>query len=934
MSPVAMPTISGAVSGHLVPLRMRRIRVVTPSLLVLLLLPHVLIGAEPSAAPSSRVAAIRDGQPWEVQFEGSAWKSTPTGLVGSGIGNIAWANRGIVGPRAEVQAKLSLDQLDHTAASIAFGDGSQFGLDAARGRLFVQGPTFSNATKYLDEIKNPIQPGQMFEWKLVANDKRLTISIDGQQVYETSYTPPLGRIGLRPWRATMTVQEFTLAGDVGQGTWLTKRLPWDVTIPTLDLTDQQDRQVILARGTKDVYQGHPTTLLMSDGKTMFAAWTYDHGGVCGPLKRSNDGGLTWSELLDVPDNWKQIRNCPCLHRLVDPQGVARLFVFAGNGAMHQSVSLDEGKTWSPMRPNGLQCIVAPITILPIEGGKKHLAVYHRGAGDRDRPPLRIWQATSADGGLTWEDQRMVAAVEGANPCEPFVLRSPDGKQLMCLMRENARRLNSLVMVSDDEGKTWTEPQEVTGALTGDRHCGRYAEDGRLVIAFRDMAKGSSTYGQFVAWIGTYEDILEGRPGEYRLHLLKHHGRTGDTGYPGLERLPDGTFVATTYVAYRPDEKNSVVSVRFTLNETDRMAKEQSPTVVWQSGTDGYDTYRIPALLRAQDGTLLAFCEGRRHSRSDTGAIDLLVKRSTDLGKTWSEQQVVWTDGDNTCGNPCPVVDQSTGRVHLLMTYNLGEDHESKIKLNTARGTRTVWVCHSDDHGQTWSQPREITATTKDPQWGWYATGPGVGIQIEHGPHKGRLVIPCDHSFSVDKSVDKQGFGFGSHVIYSDDHGQTWQRGGTLQPQMNECQTVELGQKGKLLIDMRSYRGQGCRAQATSTDGGKTWSEISDAKPLISPVCQASLIRYAWPDDDQPGLLLFSSPRDPAKRRNLTILGSFDDGQEWTWIKTLYPGHSAYSCLAPLGEGKIGCLAEIGEQNAYETISFFSVEAPRAGNAHP
>ncbi|MFA8017236.1 sialidase family protein [Bremerella cremea] len=884
----------------------------------------------PQLLSAETLHAVASGVAQEVRFDGPPWKSTPTGLVGDGVGNVAWASKSIVGPNATVKIRLALNELNHTAASISIGPGNQFGFDGEAQRLFLQGPLFGKQTRFLEVAKSHIQPKQMFDCELKTADGKLTVSIDGENVYEGSVTSPLGLVGLRPWRSTMTVEQFTLSGDLSEGNFLPKKLGDEITVPTIDLSDDVERQVVVARGTKDVYQGHPTTLLMPDGKTIFAAWTYNHGGRCGPLKRSDDGGLTWSDLIDVPQNWTEVENCPCLHRLVDTNGTARLFAFAGRGDMTQSVSLDEGKTWSPMEKNGLKCIVAPITILPINDGKEHLAIFHRGDEDRDRPPLKLWQAISRDGGLTWEDQRMVAAVAGANPCEPFLLRSPDGKQIMCLIRENARRLNSLVMVSDDEGETWSAPQEVHANLTGDRHCARYTEDGRLLIVFRDVVKKSPTYGHFVGWVGRYEDILAGQPGEYRVRLLEHHGRPLDTGYPGLERLPDGTFVATTYVGYRPDEKNSVVAVRFQMKELDQRVADEKPVAVWKSGTDGYDTYRIPAMIQAADGSVLAFCEGRRNSRSDTGAIDLLMKRSTDGGNTWSDQVVVWTDADNTCGNPCPVLDESTGRIHLLLTHNLGEDHESAIKLNKAKSTRTVWVCHSDDHGQSWTKPVQITDSTKKPEWGWYATGPGVGIQVKHGPHKGRLVIPCDHSYPIDRSVDKRGYGFGSHAIYSDDHGQTWKLGEAIKPNMNECQVVEIGDQGNLVMDMRSYRGQGCRAQAVSKDGGATWGEITDARELVSPVCQASIIRAAWPTTDAPGVLLFSSPRDPAKRRNLTVMGSFDENQSWPFEKTLFPGHAAYSCLAPLGEGQVGCLAEVGENHPYETISLFRLEVPQSG----
>ena len=234
--------------------------------------------------------------------------------------------------------------------------------------------------------------------------------------------------------------------------------------------------------------------------------------------------------------------------------------------MRQSVSQDEGLTWTPFEPNGLRCIVAPITILPIAKGR-HLAVYHRGAGDRDRSPLTIWQSISEDGGLTWGAERLVGEFEGADPCEPALIRSPDGRQVACICRENRRRYNSLLMVSDDEGETWSDLVEVPAGLTGDRHLARYAPDGRLVMTFRDTAQGSPTRGDFVAWVGTYEDVVNLREGQCRVHLI-NSPRKFDLGYPGLELLPDGTFVATTYAVLAEGEKNCVVSVRFKLSEID------------------------------------------------------------------------------------------------------------------------------------------------------------------------------------------------------------------------------------------------------------------------------------------------------------------------------------------------------------------------------
>ena len=362
------------------------------------------------------------------------------------------------------------------------------------------------------------------------------------------------------------------------------------------------------------------------------------------------------------------------------------------------------------------------------------------------------------------------------------------------------------------------------------------------------------------------------------------------------------------------------------------------TVVFAKGRDGYHTYRIPALVVTKAGMLLAFCEGRKNNASDTGDIDLLLKRSTDGGRTWSRQQVIWDDGPNTCGNPCPVVDEKIGMIWLLLTRNLGDDNERNIKLHQARGTRTVWLARSRNDGKTWSRPVEITRDTKQPAWGWYATGPGVGIQIRHGPHKGRLVVPCDHSYD-DSQGNLRGMPveYGSHVIYSDDHGKSWDIGGAVRPKVNECQVVEVADgKGTLLLDMRAYFGRSRRAQAFSRDGGLTWTPPQDHLELVEPVCQASLIRYSWPEGDGRSRLLFSNPADEKRRRAMTVRLSQDEGQTWPHARILHEQAAAYSCLARLPNGHIGCLYECGETNVHERIAFanFSLDWLTRGKDKP
>jgi sialidase-1 len=328
---------------------------------------------------------------------------------------------------------------------------------------------------------------------------------------------------------------------------------------------------------------------------------------------------------------------------------------------------------------------------------------------------------------------------------------------------------------------------------------------------------------------------------------------------------------------------------------------QAPVFV--SGQEGYHTYRIPSLLVTKKCTLLAFCEGRKNGRGDSGDIDLLLKRSFDGGRTWAKTQVVWDDGANTCGNPCPVLDARTGTVWLLLTHNPGSDTQAMIVNGTSRGTRTVWVAKSDDDGATWGPPVEITRAVKRPGWTWYATGPGVGIQLKDG----RLVVPCDHQVAGSKVQQ-------AHVILSDDGGQTWKLGGVVGPQCNESQAAEL-RDGRLLLNIRSYRGNHRRLVAFSKDGGETFSDPVEDRELIEPVCQASLLRYPG----EAGGLLFSNPAS-AKRERMTLRLSRDDGKTWPHARVLHDGPSAYSCLAVLPDGTVACLYERGDKNPYETLT--------------
>ena len=349
------------------------------------------------------------------------------------------------------------------------------------------------------------------------------------------------------------------------------------TIPLIDLADETHRQVVVDK-QEGQYLGHPTTVLLEDGQTIIAVYPQGHGGGAIVMKRSTDGGLTWSDRLPVPDSWATSREVPTIHRVVDPTGVKRLILFSGLHPIRMAVSEDDGLAWSELEPIGdFGGIVAMGSVERLKNGD-YMALFHddgRFIGPEDQqqdsPVFHVYKTLSRDGGLTWSAPEVIATHPTAHLCEPGLVRSPDGNQMALLLRENSRTFNSFIIFSDDEGETWSAPREMPGALTGDRHTARYAPDGRLFISFRDTAHETPTQGDWVGWVGAYEDLVEGREGQYRVRLMdnKHHW---DTAYPGVEVLPDGVFVLTTYGHWDEGQEPYIVSVRFTLDELDDKAE--------------------------------------------------------------------------------------------------------------------------------------------------------------------------------------------------------------------------------------------------------------------------------------------------------------------------------------------------------------------------
>ncbi|MBR8534572.1 exo-alpha-sialidase [Carboxylicivirga sediminis] len=367
---------------------------------------------------------------------------------------------------------------------------------------------------------------------------------------------------------------------------LTKQAVWGkqgFDLPVIDLDKETSMQVVVDEESGQ-YLGHPTTVLLPDGQTILCVYPKGHGKGGIVYKQSTDGGQTWSDRLPTPESWASSKEVPTIYSVKDQKGVERLILFSGSqdyvgGAIRMSISEDEGQTWSELAPIGdFKGIVAMAVCVPLSTPGHYLATFHtRGAEDT----MVLYQVYSFDGGVTWGEPQELYRSSRAHLCEGGLIHSPDGTKIAMLLRENARNYNSQIMITCDEGQSWSAPRPMPGALCGDRHQAVYLPDGRLLVQFRDITpmnrpgnQISPTEGDWVGWIGTWEDLENGYEGQYRIRF-KDNTKGWDAAYPAAEVLPDGTLVCTTYGHWKNNEAPFILSFRFQIDDIDKLLNKQT-----------------------------------------------------------------------------------------------------------------------------------------------------------------------------------------------------------------------------------------------------------------------------------------------------------------------------------------------------------------------
>ncbi len=509
-----------------------------------------------------RIRAVVDGEVVEPMRGAETWTREGSALVGTpASATLAMDLNAGEGP-FRWRMRLRVDGGEGSAAQL-FLDDQYFLLENSSRQTSFSGELFRGKPVVGPAI-DLWQRGEEFDLEVRRAGHDLEFLIDGKVIFAC----PAGgwsckAIALIPMQSTVSLRAWTV--EVGD--------PSNEPPTFVDLADRTDLQVVVDR-REGQYLGHPSTVLLDDGRTILLAYPLGHGRGAIVFRRSEDGGRTWGEPLPTPTNWATSLETPTLHRLSDPTrgGAPRHVLFSGLHPTRIASSEDNGVTWTELAAvptvgeNAVPWggIVTMSSVIETRDGRA-LAFFHDD-GRFFRPNGRgtgvstVYATESRDGGRSWSAPRAILSRERVFLCEPGVVRSPDGKRLVMLLRENNRVANSFLSISDDDGATWSEPRELPWWLTGDRHVIARLKDGRFLVTMRDMARTSPTYGDWVAWVGSWEDLERGDRGDARLRLMNNFDGT-DCGYAGLEVLPDGTVVATSYGHWIEGQQPFIVTVR-------------------------------------------------------------------------------------------------------------------------------------------------------------------------------------------------------------------------------------------------------------------------------------------------------------------------------------------------------------------------------------
>jgi len=920
---------------------------------------------------ASEAVFVQNGQARSAQGIGNKWTYKDGSLVCGGKDNFLVAGKAVGTGDFRICARLSLERFDGTAASLAFGQ-NHFGFDSRSGRLFVEGAelgrtrSVGNTADFIQAGKpfdvEVVRQGNTITFRIGGKEVHRG---------EYRLDAPMA-IALRPWRATMAVSGFSASGnlvDVTADAIAKLRRDWklsppkpagllasvvvggmkiDATAPPVGLvvrpqlglltSTHVDGQLVHEAET-NLFETRATITPGGDYLLMFPEGAH-YGGKKGKVNnmiayRSSDKGKTWSDPTVAFDiDYSQHGFIPLI-----PRGSKRIYAFgtqpiegkregAENCPIGFRYSDDDGHTWSEVtliKPvNNPDFLGMSVMRMCETDAATWLLGSHEGRWVR-KPNLpvvtRAYVLRSEDQGKTWTvlpDKRpggwYLKQFERMDEPRPINL---GGGRAMILARTCEGHL--WASWSEDDGRTWSEPKPTSLIHPDAPPMLFHHPDGKTLVALHHNRHSGSHFKQTdrsEIWVSLSTD--EGRTwSEPRFIFANALAATSNSPWHDHQCSYVDAFVeGDTFHLFVPHRWKRALHLTLNADDIERLptsvdlrtAPRVEKTLLFEAGQDGYAVFRIPGIVATAEGSLLAYCVGRK-APGDWADIDIFLRRSTDGGKTWEPRKKLGDVGSSTVDNPTAIVDRKTGAVHML------------YQVDYAR----AFYVRSDDDGRTFSEPVEVTSVfeefRQEYDWNVIAPGPGHGLQLANG----RLIVPVWLSTGGHRHRPSI-----VSVIYSDDHGRTWHRGDVVvrtdDEFINPSETVAVElTDGRVMLNIRNECTRHRRLVSFSDDGATKWTTPVFDETLFEAICFGSIQRLTWgtfPTCQQDegtsetcptrNRILFVNPNSGSRaRKNLTVRLSYDEGQTWPVHKVLEPGIAGYSDLTVGPDGSIYCLYERG-----------------------